>query len=224
MSRQPKRARSKEVDEIYNARKRLAREGLRYLEKSQKGEGVRAARNRVLAEQRLKQALSTYDPDQQKRGKYLAEIRKLSQGLNINLTTEVEQVTRLRGKQRQEAIQRSYKALEGAKRDSEIRRENEAQAILNNPAIGSRIYAGLVSVWREEAKVTDEVGRVKVDNDKINELLMKYFKTDSLAGVLDKLEQSIGDRLYDMSGDRDTIYEIVKLLIQQKVADNTFVQ
>lgn len=224
MARTPKRARSKESDEIYNARKRLARKGLRYLEKSQKGVGAEAARNRVLAEQTLKQAIATYDPKQQKQGKYLAEIRKLSQGLNINLTTEVEQVTRLKGKQRQVAIQRSYMALEGTIKDPEIRRENEAQAILNNPAIGSRIYAGLVSVWKDEATVTDELGRVKVDSSKINEQLMEYFKTDSLAGVLDKLEQNIGDKLYDMSGDRDTIYEIVKLLIQQKVADNTLVQ
>lgn len=225
MARTPKSARSKTAsDDVYNARKRYARSGLRNLQRAEGATGATATKFKRLAEQDLKAALSTYDVQSSKKQNYLKEIRQLSQGLNLNLSQELQQTARVEGKQKTRAIRRSFDTLESRMRDPEVRRERQARAILSNDEIGSRILGGLVDVWKDQATVTDEFGRSKVDTSKIMPALLNYFKVDSVADMLDKLQESIGAQLYDVTEERANIYEVVKLLIQTKVADNTLVQ
>ena len=211
-------------DDVYNARKRFGRSGLRNLQKAQESTGATAAKYRRLAEQDLKAALSTYDATSGKKQNYLKEIRQLSQGLNLNLTQQLEQTKRVEGEQKTRVIQRSYETLETRLQDPEIRREKQARAILSNDEIGSRILGGLVDVWRDKATVIDEFGRVKVDQSKIMPALLDYFKVNKVADMLDKIQESIGASLYDVTDERANIYEVIKLQIQSKVADNTLVQ
>lgn len=221
----PKSARARTVsDDVYNARKRFGRSGLRNLKKAQESTGATAAKYRCLAEQDLKAALSTYDTKSGKKQNYLKEIRQLSEGLSLNLTQQLEQTKRAEGRQKTRVVERSFETLESRLQSPEVRREKQARAILSNDEIGSRILGGLVDVWKDKATVVDEFGRAKVDTSKIMPALLEYFKVDTVADMLDKLQESIGEKLYDMSDDQANIYEIVKLQIQSKVADNTLVQ
>lgn len=223
MARTPKSARAKAVaDDVYNARKRFARSGLRNLEKAQSTTGATAAKYRRLAEQDLKAAISTYDPKKQQN--YMKEIRQLTEGLNLNLTHQLEQTRRAEGIQKTRVVERSFETLETRLQNPDVRREKQARAILANDEIGSCILGGLVDVWKDKATVVDEFGRTKVDQSKIMPALLDYFKVDTVADMLDKLQESIGAKLYDVSDERANIYEVVKLLIQSKVADNTLVQ
>ena len=49
-----------------------------------------------------------------------------------------------------------------------------------------------------------------------------YLGVDNMADALEKMEQQIGEQLYE-NIDQNNYYEIVKLTIQTKVADNTLV-
>lgn len=164
MARTPKSARAKTVsDDVYNARKRFGRSGLRNLKKAQEATGATAAKYRRLAEQDLKAALSTYDATSGKKQNYLKEIRQLSEGLSLNLTQQLEQTRRAEGIQKTRVVERSFETLETRLQNPDVRREKQARAILSNDEIGSRILGGLVDVWKDKATVVDEFGRTKVD-------------------------------------------------------------
>ena len=76
-------------------------------------------------------------------------------------------------------------------------------------------------MWRDEAVTIDETtGERKIDTRKIFKALFKYFDVDNLADLVEKVENEIGEVLYEM-GNADEIYEVVKLSIQNKVLDNT---
>lgn len=224
MSRTPKRAREKTAaDDIYNARKRYWRSAERNLKRAEQTSGASAAKFRRQAEQELKQALSTYDTS--KKINVSAPIKRLAQSLNIDVSYELTSARQLSEKEKRQTINRSFNTLESRLQNPEIRRDRQARTILNNPAIGSRILGGLVDVWRDKALVwSDKQNKYVVDNEKIYGILTEYFGVETIADVLDKLEETMGERLYRVDGDNETIYETVKLLIQTKVADNTLVQ
>lgn len=207
-------------DELYNARKRFWRSAERNLKKAEQATGASAAKYRRLAEQELKAALSTYDTS--KTVKYSKPIQRLAQTLKIDLSAPAKQ---LDTEAKTRVIQRSYETLESRLQNPEVRRDRQARAILNNTEIGSRILGGLVEVWRDKATVWDEKQQKwKIDNELIYDILTEYFKVESIADVLDKLQEQFGERLYDVTEERANIYEVVKLMIQSKVADNTLVQ
>lgn len=220
MPRTPKRARDKKAsDDVYNARKRYWRSAERNLKRAEQATGASAAKFKRLAEQDLKAALSTYDTS--KRVNYSKPIQRLAEQLSVDLSAPAR---KLDTEQKARVVKRSFETLETRLQDPEVRRERQARAILNNDEIGSRILGGLVDVWRDKATTYDEFGRPKIDQSKIIPTLLDYFKVDTLADMLDKLQESIGARLYDVSEERANIYEVVKLTIQSKVADNTLVQ
>lgn len=221
MPRTPKRARAKKAsDDVYNARKRYWRSAERNLKRAEQSTGANAAKYRRLAEQELKSALSTYE--QGKKVKYSKNIVQLAEKLNVDLSAPMQQ---LDTKTRTRVIERSFETLETRLRSPEVRRDRQARAILNNSEIGSRILGGLVEVWRDKATVWDESKQKwKVDNELIYDVLTEYFQVDTIADVLDKLQEQFGAKLYDVSDERANIYEVVKLMIQSKVADNTLVQ
>ena len=211
------------ADEVYNARKRYWRAAERNLKRAQESVGMASDKYKRQAEQQLKQAISTYDTS--KTINFAKPIQRLANALGINLKDETDMARGLTEREKRRTINRSMDTLESRLGDDAIRREMAAKTILSNPTIGSRIYGGLVEVWKDKATVWDpDDQKYKVDNNKINELLTDYFGVDNIGDVLVKLEESIGDRLYEIDDDKANIYEVVKLMIQSKVADNSFIQ
>ena len=212
------RAFKEKGDKFYNARRRFSRAAQRNLAKAEAATGATAERYRTLARQDLEKALSTYDPKTTQ--KFSKPIRDLAQNLGVDLNQSRTQLKQMKAevssKLRETAEERSYARLESALQDTEMRRQAEARSVFNSP-IGQRIIGGLVDVWKPEAI---EFG--KVNKAKMMQAIYDYFGVDNLADVLKKVEEELGASLY-REGEQDTVYETVKLQIQNKVADNTLV-
>lgn len=210
-------------DTSYNARRRFVRAAQRNLDKAESMTGATAARYRNLAKQDLEKALQTYD--KRTTQDFSRPIKDLAASLDVNLNQSRQQLnqtkTEVANKMRNTAVERSISRLESELQDSEVRRQAEAQSVFNSP-VGQRIIGGLVDVWKSEAVEIDADGIQKVNKAKMMKAIFDYFGTDNLADVLKKVEEELGESLYQQ-GDKDEIYETVKLQIQNKVADNTLV-
>lgn len=212
------------ADDVYNARKRFARSATRNLQRAQESTGATAARYKQLAREDLKQAIETYDKDQ-KKPRYMKEIREAARELNVDINDRIALNQELTTETKSRVITRSLNTLEKNLRDENIRRDRNARAILSNDELGSRIFGGLVDIWKDKATVwNEEQGRYTVDNELIEPILLEYFKVDTIADVLDALENAIGSQLYEISEDSGNFYENVKILLQTKVIENTLVQ
>lgn len=207
--------RSKKADEIYNARRRYTRAAERYLDKAENSSGATAARYRQLANVSYQNAVSLYGSSSP--AKKSAGIKRLEAKFGFD-------DERVNSARREDRVEQSFFSLESSLADVDVRREQEARTLLNDDTIGSRILGGLVDVWKGPAIVTDENGLSRVDNKKIVPALLDYFKVDSLADMISKLEDSIGSSLYDLKGNIEDIYEYVRITIAEKVRDNTLVQ
>lgn len=207
--------RSKKADETYNARRRYTRAAERYLDKAENSSGATAARYRQLAKTNYQSAVSLYGSSSH--AKKSAGIKSLEAEFGVDCE-------RVNSARREDLVKQSVFSLESSLADIDVRREQEARALLNDDTIGSRILGGLVDVWKGPATVTDENGLFRVDNKKIVPALLDYFKVDSLADMISKLEDSIGSSLYDLKGNIEDIYEYVRITIAEKVRDNTLVQ
>ena len=207
--------RNKDADKTYNARRRFARAAVRNLDKAEKASGATAARYRQLARSNYESALALYGEKMPARKS--KELRRLESEFGF----DIEQID---SDNREVYIAKSYSTLESSLADVNIRREEEARTLLNDSVIGPRILGGLVDVWKDAATVTDDSGLSKVDNKKRVPALLDYFKVNSLADMIDKLEESIGSSLYDLKGNAENIYEYVKILIQTKVVSNELVE
>lgn len=211
-----------------NARKRYYRASERYLKQAEKSSGSTAARYRQLARQSFEDALATYDPANTQ--KYSKPIQRLAAEFGYDLekrrelptdSAEAERAIERRRSRQQYVIGESRFYKESALKDVGTRREREAQALFKSSEIGRRIIGGYVDVWRDEAVTIDETtGERKIDTRQIFKALFKYFDVDNLADLVEKVENEIGEVLYEM-GNADEIYEVVKLSIQNKVLDNT---
>ena len=210
-------------DTSYNARRRFVRAAQRNLDKAEETTGATAARYRNLAKQDLEKALQTYD--KRTNQDFSRPIKDLAASLDVNLNQSRQQLkqtkTEVATKMMNVAVDRSISRLESELQDSEVRRQAEAQSVFNSP-VGQRIIGGLVDVWKSEAVEIGADGMQKVNKAKMMKAIFDYFGTDNLADVLKKVEDELGESLY-RQGDRDEIYETVKLQIQNKVADNTLV-
>lgn len=210
-------------DSMYNARRRFTRAAQRNLDKAEETTGSTSAHYRNLAKQDLEKALQTYD--QKTTQQFSRPIRELADSLNVDLSQSRLQLkqakTELVNRMRENAENESYGRLESVLQDSEVRRQAEAQSVFNSP-VGQRIIGGLVDVWKSEAVEIGVDGKQKVNKAKMMKAIFDYFGTDNLADVLKKVEEELGESLY-RQGDKDEIYETVKLQIQNKVADNTLV-
>ena len=205
-------------DEFYNARRRYQRAAERNMRKAEQSSGVTAARYRNLAKQDLQKALATYDKGTTQN--FSKPIQKLANNLGVDLGEKRAKMKGLKDKAAKDlqikAVEKSTERLAGAMETSEQLRQAEARAVFSSE-VGHRIIGGLVDVWRDKA-----VKGGKVDKEKMMKAIYDYFQVDNLADVLQKVEQSLGEVLYQ-DADTDTIYETVKLTIQNKVADNTLV-
>lgn len=214
---------SERSDANYNARRRFYRAAQRNLKKAEQATGATADRYRTLARQDLSKAIDTYDKGTTQN--FAKPIQNLAEKLGVNLSFQRATLKKMSDKAasklQEAARERSFRRLESAIDSEEVRRQEEAKSVFSSP-VGHRIIGGLVDVWRDKALTTDEKGRSKVDKAKMMDAIFDYFKVDNLADLLQKVEKSLGERLYS-DGDTDTIYETVKLIIQSKVADNTLV-
>lgn len=205
-------------DEFYNARRRYQRAAERNMKKAEQASGATAARYRNLAKQDLQKALETYDKGTTQN--FSKPIQKLANDLGVDLGEKRARMKGLKDKAAKDlqtkAVEKSTERLAGAMETSEQLRQAEARAVFSSE-VGHRIIGGLVDVWRDKA-----VKGGKVDKEKMMKAIYDYFQVDNLADVLQKVEQSLGEILYQ-DADTDTIYETVKLTIQNKVADNTLV-
>lgn len=210
-----KRNTQTDADKTYNARRRYTRAAERYLDKAEASSGATASRYRQLAKTNYNSAIALYGdkaPDKMSRG-----LTRLANEFGFD-------EERVNSSRRADYIEQSFYQLEGSLTDENVRREQEARALLNDDTIGSRILGGLVDVWKDKATVVDsETGSARIDNKRIVPALLDYFKVDNLADMIAKLEDSIGSSLYDLKGNLEDIYEYVRIQIQEKVIDNTLV-
>lgn len=212
-------------DDSTNARKRFYRKSQSYLKKAEESSGATASKYRQLAKQNFEDALNTYEPTNKQ--KYSKPIRELAEVFGYDLEGHREkriENEKFYKKVQERAIENSVSALKSIEDDPETRRQNEARALLNNDAIGSRILGGLVDVWKDEASVYDDEGNYQgIDNEEILPALFDYFEVDNLADMLEKVEEIIGDKLY-ADEDSDSMYEAVKILIQTKIVENESIE
>ena len=205
-------------DEYYNARRRYQRAAERNMRKAEQSSGATAARYRNLAKQDLLKALATYDKGTTQN--FSKPMQKLANNLGVDLGEKRARMKGLKDKVAKDlqtkAVEKSTERLAGAMETTEQLRQAEARAVFSSE-VGHRIIGGLVDVWRDKA-----VKGGKIDKEKMMKAIYDYFQVDNLADVLQKVEQSLGEILYQ-DADTDTIYETVKLTIQNKVADNTLV-
>ena len=220
------RPRRKTGDDATNARKRYYRAAERYLKQAENATGATAARYRQLARKQFDDALNTYD--KRTTQKFSKPMQKLANDLGVSLEEERRKIKsrsdEYAEKARKAAIDlegKSAKALQSARNDPEALRQAEAREILNSP-IGSRILGGTVEVWKDKATVEDETGQLSVDQSKILPALFDYFEVDNLADMIEKVEQIIEDKLY-ADEDSDTMYEVMKLLLQTHIASDNSV-
>lgn len=212
-------------DDTYNARRRYVRAAERKLKQAMKETGAIAERLKFQARENLEKAMKTYD--EKTTQQMSKQMRDLAEQLGVDIQTGREQLKKvgetrpdLIEKSRQKIIDESTNVLEGAFATPEERRQAEARAIFRNETISSRILGGLVDVWRDEATVTDGLGRSKIDNSKILPALFSYFNVDNLADLLDKIQDIVGASLFTL-GDSEEIYDTVKLLLQRATIDNS---
>lgn len=160
----------KKGDANWNAIRRYARQAERYMKQASTMQGMEKSRTEALARSSLERAISTYS-DPSKADNY-SLIKKLSKELNPS------KPTRSGGKASQSRLRaESYAALEENREDDEIRRELEAEEILESD-IGNRVYGALVDVWKD-APYSDR-----------NDAIMEHFGVDSMADVLDAIEDA----------------------------------
>lgn len=208
----------KKGDDATNARKRERRAAKRYLDKAENASGASKSRYQALAREHFEKAMSTYDPNQRQR--MSSEMVSLGAQLGIDIQGRrgdfIVSKNERGLEQRKRAIEQSYKAKESYLQDPNVRREEEAKALMQNRDIARTLFGGLIDIWRDEATYTDpETGKTKVDTSRIYEIVFDYFGVDNLADLLDRLEEEIGEDLYNASGS-DEWYEVTKTYIQTK--------
>ena len=178
----------------YNARRRYARQAERYMKQAAEMEGIEKSRTETLARSALERAISTYADPKKAMGSSL--IKGLAKQLKPSLPTKKVGES-IRGQR----IAESYAALEDVRADDSIRRELEAQEILETD-IGNRIYGALVDIWKD----SDYADR--------NQAIMDYFGAESMADVI----QAIEDAGIDLYADPESMerYQEIRTAISER--------
>ena len=207
----------KPSDDIRNARRREYRAAQRYLKKAEESSGATAARNKALAKTHLMNALETYDPKQNQ--KLAAPIVNVAAQLGIDIQGSRSEFITSTKEQRQQAVERSYSALEENLKDPTKRKAIESQTLLRNKVIGRRIMGGLVDVWRDSIKKDVSA---KENRQNTQKAIFDYFKVDSWSEVFERLIEAVGSALFNTEIDQE-IYDIVRITLQTKINNNTLI-
>lgn len=174
-------------DELYNARRRYTRSAQRYMKMAEGETGILSERYKELARGELKKALGTYEKEPTSK-----PVKDLMNRLGVGKQSA-------KGMDKERLVRESKRSLASSMKDSEVRREREARAILNSK-IGHRIYGGTVSIWK---------GREDIDA-----AIMEHFGVDSMADVIDLLEQEID--IYQVEDVPETSSgDVVRMKIEQ---------
>lgn len=211
----------KTSDATYNARRREYRAAQRYLKKANETSGATASRNRALAQTHLQNALNTYDLTQNQ--EISASIVNIGAELGIDVYGYRQDMrsdfvgSKTKYEARARRIEKeSTRALESSLSDEDIRRDEEARAIMNNPSLGKRIIGGLSSVWSDSVKK----GNSNAENRQaIQDSVFEYFGVQKWADVIDKLRDMAGESLFEVSNDLE-MYDTVKIAIEKGIARN----
>ena len=215
------RAKRPTGDKAYNARRRYYRAAERHLNKANMLSGASAERERRLAEIQFRHALDTYDPETTQ--KLSKPMQRLANEFGIDVQRQREQVQSVDEKKRAKTYEEiretrtqaigeeSKKARVKNQKDISVRREYEAQQLFSQQNIAHRILGGLVDIWNiPENRKPDG----KIDRSKILPSLFEHYKVNTMAELLEKIEQEVGDMLYGAG--QDEIYDTVKLVLQLK--------
>ena len=183
-------------DLAWNARRRYARQAERYAKRARGASGIEKSRLENLASSALEKALQTYEDPSKAKSSMITDLAK---ELDVRIPTRKPSE-----KRRSKAIGESEElALESSLSDDETRRELEAQSILSSD-IGNRVYGALVDIWKD----SDYADR--------NQAIMDYFGADSMADVL----QAIEDAGIDLYADPESMerYQEVRTAISERFA------
>ena len=183
-------------DAAYNARRRYARQAERYAKEARGASGVEKGRLETLARSNLERALATYQNPSKAKGSKL--IRDLARELNPRVPTRKISEGAL-----SQLIAESFAAKDEVRDDDAIRRELEAEDILSSD-IGNRIYGALVDIWKD----SDYADR--------NQAIMDYFRVDSMADVIEAIEDA-GIDLYADPEDMER-YQEIRTAISERFA------
>ena len=160
--------RSKPGDLVYNARRRYTRQAERYMKKANQASGIEKARYEGLARTSVEKAIATYDNPQT--ANMSGSLKQLSSQLSPRMP-----VKRVSDSYKSRLVQESKtNALESSMMDEDTRRDVEAQVILSSQA-GGRVYAALVSVWKDSG-------------EDANSAIMEWFGADDMMEVLEQIE------------------------------------
>ena len=212
-------------DEAYNARRRYYRAAERHLNKANKLSGASADRERRLAEIQFRHALDTYDPETTQ--KLSKPMQRLANEFGIDVQQQREQVQSVDEKKRAKTYEEireirtqaiseeeSKKARVKNLKDVQTRREYEAQQLFSQQNIAHRILGGLVNIWRtDENRYTEGKNKGKINLGKILPSVFEHYKVNTMADLLEKIEQEVGEMLY--GADQVEIYDVVKLTLQE---------
>lgn len=182
----------RQSDEIYNARRRFKRAAARYEKRAAGLTGASKSMMQKLAKQALDKANALYQKP-------------------LSALPETKRVSRIK-----QLSEQSLRMLESArnKPDSAERREQEARELLSG-SVGSKIYGGLVNIWKTPADDKMPV-EIRQDYQVRNDAIMRFFGVTSMWDAIKKIEQIVGNALYSTS-DEVVRYDEVVTSIQAYV-------
>lgn len=202
-------------DAATNARKRFYRRAESYLKKADESSGVTKEKYKALARIHFENAMKTYDVTTTQ--KFSKPMQRIANQLGVDIEEERLKMKAQSGTVREkirdayiklDETSASYKALKRKSRAAI--REAEAEILMKSP-VGKRIIASNVDIWKDKASVEVNGKRV-VDKKKIMPAILRAYKADSLADLLEKMEDISGEDLYT-DFKNETIYKLIRLQI-----------
>lgn len=202
-------------DAATNARKRFYRRAESYLKKAEESTGVTKEKYKALARVHFENAMKTYDVTTTQ--KFSKPMQRIANQLGVDIEEERLKMKAQSGTVREkirdayiklDETSASYKALKRKSRAAI--RETEAEILMKSP-VGKRLIAANEEIWKDAAKVKVN-GKWVIDKKKILPAILRAYKADSVADLLEKIEEIAGEDLYK-DFENDVMYEAVKIQI-----------
>ena len=202
-------------DAATNARKRFYRRAESYLKKAEESTGVTKEKYKALARVHFENAMKTYDVTTTQ--KFSKPMQRIANQLGVDIEEERLKMKAQSGTVREkirdayiklDETSASYKALKRKSRAAI--REAEAEILMKSP-VGKRLIAANEDIWKDAARVKVN-GKCVIDKKKIMPAILRAYNADSLADLLEKIEEIAGEDLYK-DFENEVMYEAVKIQI-----------
>ena len=202
-------------DAATNARKRFYRRAESYLKKAEESTGVTKEKYKALARVHFENAMKTYDVTTTQ--KFSKPMQRIANQLGVDIEEERLKMKAQSGTVREkirdayiklDETSASYKALKRKSRAAI--REAEAEILMKSP-VGKRLIAANEDIWKDAARVKAN-GKWVIDKKKIMPAILRAYNADSLADLLEKIEEIAGEDLYK-DFENEVMYEAVKIQI-----------